>query len=122
MSTGPARYLLATGAQEVERLRLLEEAYGPQSQALLRRASLREGLRVVEVGCGSGNVTCWLAAQVGAAITIAPGSRRWHDGPAPGAVGPRQWGVGGGGVGIGCLSGTCRSVGGVRHLSCEELA
>ena len=67
MGPEPTRYLLATGAKEVERLRLLEAAYGPQSQALLRRAGLREGMRVVEVGCGSGNVTCWLAAQVGAA-------------------------------------------------------
>jgi SAM-dependent methyltransferase len=65
MSTESARYILATGAKEVERLHLLEQVYGPQSQALFRRAGLREGLRVVEVGCGSGNMSCWLATQVG---------------------------------------------------------
>ena len=59
------RYILATGSGEVERLRLLQEVYGPNSQALLRRAGLREGLRVVEIGCGSGNVACWLADEVG---------------------------------------------------------
>src|SRR5947209_18938744 len=59
------RYILATGAKDVERLRLLEEVYGPRSQDLFRRAGLREGLRVVEVGCGSGNTSCWLATQVG---------------------------------------------------------
>jgi SAM-dependent methyltransferase len=59
------RYILATGSGEVERLRLLQEVYGPNSQSLLRRAGLREGLRVVEIGCGSGNVACWLADEVG---------------------------------------------------------
>jgi ubiquinone/menaquinone biosynthesis C-methylase UbiE len=70
MSTESDRYVLATGAQEVERLRLLQEAYGPQSQALFRRAGLHEGLRVVEIGCGSGNMTRWLATQVGAGGSV----------------------------------------------------
>ncbi len=65
MNTPSERYILATGSGEVERLRLLQEVYGPQSQALLQRAGLREGLRVVEIGCGSGNISCWLAEQVG---------------------------------------------------------
>jgi SAM-dependent methyltransferase len=58
-------YILATGKGEVERLRLLNEVYGPGSEALLRAAGLGPGIRVVEVGCGSGNVSCWLAGQVG---------------------------------------------------------
>src|SRR5262245_45788132 len=70
MSMESTRYILATGAREVERLRLLQEAYGPQSQALFRRAGLREGMRVVEFGCGSGNTTCWLATQVGASGSV----------------------------------------------------
>jgi SAM-dependent methyltransferase len=64
------QYILATGGKEVERLRLLQEVYGPNSEALLRRAGLREGLRVVEIGCGSGNVACWLAQQVGASGSV----------------------------------------------------
>jgi SAM-dependent methyltransferase len=70
MTMKPARYTLATGAKEVERLRLLQEAYGPQSQALLRRAGLHEGQHVVEFGCGSGNMTCWLATQLGASGAV----------------------------------------------------
>jgi SAM-dependent methyltransferase len=70
MSTDSDRYILATGANDVERLRLLEEVYGPQSQALFRRAGLREGMRVVEIGCGSGNMSCWLATQVGASGSV----------------------------------------------------
>jgi SAM-dependent methyltransferase len=58
-------YLLATGTQDVERLRLLNQAYGPASQALLRRAGLAEGARVAEIGCGVGNMTCWIARAVG---------------------------------------------------------
>jgi len=58
-------YILATGAQDVERLRLLNQVYGPASHAVLRQAGLTEGLRVAEIGCGTGNVTCWIARQVG---------------------------------------------------------
>src|SRR5215472_13163917 len=58
-------YILSTGAQDVERLRLLNQVYGPASRAVLRLAGLAEGLRVAEIGCGTGNVTCWIARQVG---------------------------------------------------------
>lgn len=58
-------YILSTGAQDVERLRLLNQVYGPASHAVLRQAGLAEGLRVAEIGCGTGNVTCWIARQVG---------------------------------------------------------
>jgi SAM-dependent methyltransferase len=58
-------YILATGAQDVERLRLLNQVYGPASHAVLRQAGLAEGLRVAEIGCGTGNVTCWIARQIG---------------------------------------------------------
>jgi SAM-dependent methyltransferase len=65
MSDRAEHYILATGSPEVERLRLLHEVYGPGTQAMLQRAGLREGLRVVEIGCGNGNVACWVAEQVG---------------------------------------------------------
>jgi len=57
-------YILATGGKDTKRLRLLHDVYGPGTQALLRRAGLRPGLRVVEIGCGSGNTACWVAEQV----------------------------------------------------------
>ena len=37
------------------------------TEALFRRVGLRDGQRIVEVGCGSGNIACWVAEQ------IAPG-------------------------------------------------
>ncbi|MBL8797716.1 MAG: methyltransferase domain-containing protein [Planctomycetia bacterium] len=62
---GSHSYILATGQHDVDRLRLLNQVYGPGSEALLRRAGLAPGMRVVEMGCGSGNMSCWLASQVG---------------------------------------------------------
>jgi SAM-dependent methyltransferase len=65
MSGRPEHYILATGSPEVERLRLLQEVYGPGTEAMLHHAGLRDGLRVVEIGCGNGNIACWVAEQVG---------------------------------------------------------
>ncbi|MCW5891390.1 MAG: class I SAM-dependent methyltransferase [bacterium] len=58
-------YVLATGAAERERLALLQEVYGPVTEAALRAAGLRPGMRVVEIGCGNGIMACWLGEQVG---------------------------------------------------------
>ena len=66
-------YILATGGKDVKRLRLLHEVYGPGTEALFHRVGLRDGLRVVELGCGSGNTACWVAQQVapsGAVVAI----------------------------------------------------
>jgi tRNA A58 N-methylase Trm61 len=70
MKSSSTVYILATGAQDVERLRLLNKVYGPASHAVLRQAGLAEGWRVAEIGCGSGNVTCWMARQVGPRGTV----------------------------------------------------
>ena len=64
MSGLPEHYILATGGKDVERLRLLHEVYGPGTEALFSRLGLRPGLRAVEVGCGSGNIACWIAERV----------------------------------------------------------
>jgi ubiquinone/menaquinone biosynthesis C-methylase UbiE len=58
-------YILATGGRDIERLRLLHEVYGPRTEALFARAGLCDGLRAIEIGCGSGNIACWVAEQVG---------------------------------------------------------
>jgi 2-polyprenyl-3-methyl-5-hydroxy-6-metoxy-1,4-benzoquinol methylase len=60
----PEHYILATGGKDVKRLRLLHEVYGPGTEALLHRVGLRDGQRVVEIGCGSGNIACWVAQQI----------------------------------------------------------
>lgn len=52
------------------RLRLVNDAYGPASRAVLRECGLREGARVVELGCGTGQMTTWLAEQVGSSGVV----------------------------------------------------
>src|SRR5947208_1242084 len=68
MSTSGAltdRYVLATGAGGAYRLRLVDEVHGADTRAFLLRAGLRPGMRVADVGCGTGTVACWMAEQVG---------------------------------------------------------
>ena len=65
MSGPPEHYILATGNKDVERLRLLHEVYGPGTEALFHRVGLRDGMRVADVGCGNGNIACWVARRVG---------------------------------------------------------
>lgn len=65
MSTHPEHYILATGFKDVKRLQLLHQVYGPGTEAIFHRIGLRPGMRVAELGCGSGNTACWVAEQVG---------------------------------------------------------
>lgn len=65
MTQIPDVYMLRRDDVGARRLRLVNEAYGPASHAMLRACGLREGARVVELGCGTGQMTRWLADQVG---------------------------------------------------------
>jgi SAM-dependent methyltransferase len=58
-------YVLATGKADVARLRILNDLYGPGSRQWLAAAGLGAGQRVAVLGCGSGNMACWIAEQVG---------------------------------------------------------
>src|SRR5512139_1664623 len=59
------RYILATGEPGADRLRLLQRIFGAATKALLKRAGLREGMRVVDVACGIGTVSQAMAREVG---------------------------------------------------------
>jgi ubiquinone/menaquinone biosynthesis C-methylase UbiE len=77
MTLAPEHYILATGGRDTQRLQLLHEVYGPGTEALLKRTDLRVGMKVAEIGCGSGNTACWVAKQVGPtgsvlAVDISP--------------------------------------------------
>jgi ubiquinone/menaquinone biosynthesis C-methylase UbiE len=63
-------YLMAVGDQGAARLRMTDEVYGPGSRKFLEHVGLREGLRVVEVGCGTGTVARWIAGRVGPAGSV----------------------------------------------------
>jgi 2-polyprenyl-3-methyl-5-hydroxy-6-metoxy-1,4-benzoquinol methylase len=45
---------------------MLGEIFGPHSRELLARAGLTQGMRVADIGCGTGLVSLWIAAQLGA--------------------------------------------------------
>jgi ubiquinone/menaquinone biosynthesis C-methylase UbiE len=58
-------YLLGHSDAEIRRLLLQAEMLRPITERLLRRAGLREGMRVLDMGCGAGDVTMLAAAIVG---------------------------------------------------------
>lgn len=71
-------YVLKTGDAGAGRLALLERVYGGDCHRLLQAAGVGPGLRVADIGCGTGSTSAWLAAQVGiaghvAAVDVDPG-------------------------------------------------
>jgi ubiquinone/menaquinone biosynthesis C-methylase UbiE len=58
-------YLLQVGDAGKERLGILNEIFSESSYQLLHWAGITQGSTVLEIGCGTGNMTCWIAQQVG---------------------------------------------------------
>ena len=57
-------YLLEVGARGADRLALIHDIYGPTSRRVLSQVDLR-GKRVLELACGTGSMTRFLAKEVG---------------------------------------------------------
>src|SRR5580698_3585230 len=88
-------YALDTGDAGAARLRLLDRVYGTSTRRLLREAGLGKGSRVLDLACGIGAVSCWLAGEAGATGQVVAGDvnpdqlvvAKWHcakcDHPAP---------------------------------------
>jgi len=70
-SPEPERYLLRGGRAGAERLHLLNRVKWPTTERLLKAAGLQAGMRVLDVGCGSGEVTLKMADLVGAGGEVA---------------------------------------------------
>ena len=49
---------------------LLDKAFNPTTQAFIIKSGIKPGMNVLDVGCGSGVMTTWLAKQVGAKGTV----------------------------------------------------
>jgi ubiquinone/menaquinone biosynthesis C-methylase UbiE len=63
-------YILATGERTLSRLDLLDRIFGPASRDLLKTAGLLPGMRIAEIGCGTGQTALWIAAQVGSSGSV----------------------------------------------------
>lgn len=59
------QYVLATGAEGAERLKVVQGVHGADTADLFRRQGSLEGKRIADIGCGIGSVSCWLAREVG---------------------------------------------------------
>ncbi|MDJ0619770.1 MAG: methyltransferase domain-containing protein [Calothrix sp. MO_192.B10] len=58
-------YTLATGESGAYRLQILNSIHQPTTEFLLLRAGLSQGMRVADIGCGTGNVSFLMASKVG---------------------------------------------------------
>ncbi|HEY4459660.1 MAG TPA: class I SAM-dependent methyltransferase [Pseudonocardiaceae bacterium] len=58
-------YLLGRAPAELDRLRLQAEIYAPHTEHLLALAGIAPGMRVLDIGCGAGDVTMIAARLVG---------------------------------------------------------
>jgi 2-polyprenyl-3-methyl-5-hydroxy-6-metoxy-1,4-benzoquinol methylase len=66
----PSTYLLGHADAEVRRLLLQARLYDPYTDQALRLAGLRPGMRVLDVGCGPGDVSFVAAQLVGPEGTV----------------------------------------------------
>jgi ubiquinone/menaquinone biosynthesis C-methylase UbiE len=58
-------YVLQVGKEGFNRLGFVNDVFGEHSRNFLLRAGLKDGCRVLELGCGTGSMTTWLAKAVG---------------------------------------------------------
>jgi SAM-dependent methyltransferase len=91
MSRASASYIIDGGEPGAARLAVLGRTLAASSESFLKRTGLRPGVRVLDVGCGSGELTGWIAETVAPAeavgvdvdLTVLSIARdRWGDHPA----------------------------------------
>jgi ubiquinone/menaquinone biosynthesis C-methylase UbiE len=58
-------YILGSSPRELSRLSLQAQIIGPITERLLRRLGIKEGMRVLDLGCGAGDVSMLAAEMVG---------------------------------------------------------
>src|SRR5438270_8167828 len=63
--TGSDVYVLETGDCGAARLQMQDEIYGASTRQMMLDAGLRAGMRVLDLACGNGIMSHWLAKQVG---------------------------------------------------------
>ena len=63
-------YILGHSEREIRRLMLQADMLRPITERLLRSAGIRHGMRVLDLGCGTGDVSLLAAELVGASGTV----------------------------------------------------
>ncbi|HTC75367.1 MAG TPA: class I SAM-dependent methyltransferase [Edaphobacter sp.] len=58
-------YVLGSSPRELSRLSLQAQMIGPTTERLLRQVGIKEGSRVLDLGCGAGDVSMLTAEMVG---------------------------------------------------------
>ena len=58
-------YIFEIGAEGQQGLDMLDQLFNRSTQAFLQQSGLKPGMRVLEIGCGIGTMSVWLAQQVG---------------------------------------------------------
>jgi 2-polyprenyl-3-methyl-5-hydroxy-6-metoxy-1,4-benzoquinol methylase len=69
-TSGASTYTLGHSDAEVQRLLLLGRIYDDHTEHALRVAGLRPGMRVLDVGCGPGDVSIVASRLVGSTGTV----------------------------------------------------
>ena len=59
------KYQLTVGQKGEKQLDGLDKIYGANSRTFLKDIGLQKGWIVADVGCGAGQLTCWIAEMVG---------------------------------------------------------
>lgn len=59
------KYIVDIGEQGSEGLGRLDYCFNKTTQEFLLQSGLKEGMTVLDIGCGSGVMTCWIANKVG---------------------------------------------------------
>jgi ubiquinone/menaquinone biosynthesis C-methylase UbiE len=63
--TTPGVYVLQTGDNGAARLQMQDEIYGASTRQMMLDSGLCAGMHVLDLACGTGTVSKWIATQVG---------------------------------------------------------
>jgi ubiquinone/menaquinone biosynthesis C-methylase UbiE len=68
--SGPNNYVLGHSDLEIERLQLQGKVLEGVTRRLIRECGIGSGMRVLDIGCGAGDVSLLLAEIVGTSGTV----------------------------------------------------
>ncbi|HIE0069998.1 TPA: class I SAM-dependent methyltransferase [Pseudomonas aeruginosa] len=71
----PESYVLAVGTADVRRLAISDRIYGAASRRLLTPWVARRNIKILDAGCGPGNMLLWFSAEVGEGGSVVGADR-----------------------------------------------